>query len=91
MAENGPDCDEAPPFRDLLRQCEGLYRSCAEQYARLRPEIVPDPRAFVAQMVDLHRGLLLKVFAEIVQCGQHVGPDELRRILERVPLAGAVP
>ena len=78
MAEIGPDCDEAPPFRDLLRQCEGLYRSCAEQYARQRPEIVHEPRAFVAQMVDLHRGLLLKVFTEIVQCGQHVGPDELR-------------
>jgi hypothetical protein len=78
MPEREPDPDEAPPFRDLLRQCEALYRSCAEQYARQRPEIVPDARAFVAQMIDLHRGLLLKVFAEIVQCGQHVGPDEMR-------------
>jgi hypothetical protein len=75
-SETGPD--EAAEFRDLLRQCETLYRSCAELYACQRPEIVHDAPAFVAQMADLHRGLLLKVFAEIVQCGRHVGPDELR-------------
>jgi hypothetical protein len=70
--------DEAAPFGDLLRQCENLYRSCAELYACQRPEIVHDAPAFVAQMADLHRGLLLKVFAEVVQAGHHVGPDELR-------------
>src|SRR6516225_5522559 len=78
MAQAETDRDEVAEFRDLLRRCEALYRSCAELYACQRPEIVHDAPAFVAQMIDLHRGLLLKVFAEIVQCGQHVGPDELR-------------
>ena len=78
MGQTETDRDEAAEFRDLLRRCEALYRSCAELYACQRPEIVHDAPAFVAQMADLHRGLLLKVFAEIVQCGQHVGPDEMR-------------
>ncbi len=78
MAERDPERDEAPSFGELLRKVETLYRSCAELYACQRPEIVHDAPAFVAQMADLHRGLLLKVFAEVVQAGHHVGPDELR-------------
>src|SRR5438105_1085119 len=74
--ELGP---QVPPFQDLLEACEELYRRCAQEYAREHPELIQDsPEAFVARMVELHRGLVLKVFVEMAQADLHVGHAELR-------------
>src|SRR5438477_7335228 len=53
-------------FRAALKDCEDLYRTCATEYARSGADLHGEsPREFVARMLDLHRGLVLKVFLEI--------------------------
>jgi hypothetical protein len=69
--------DEQTEFRRLLEECRELYQGCAEEYVRRRPELVPDPAAFVEKMLDLHRGLVLKVFTEMAQADGRVGPAEI--------------
>jgi hypothetical protein len=89
MSENDPDRDEAPPFRDLLRQCEALYRSCAEQYARQRPEIIDDPRAFIDQTVELTTLQPEDVVLEGVPEAAWAGPEaEARQFRLTCPQCG---
>jgi hypothetical protein len=70
--------NEAPAFRELLRDCERLYRSCATDFAERHPDLIHDsPEGFLERMLDLHRGLVLKVFVEIAHADQHISTREL--------------
>jgi hypothetical protein len=70
--------DEARSYRELLEECERLFRSCATDFAERHPELIHDsPEGFLERMLDLHRGLVLKVFVEIAQADQRISPGEL--------------
>jgi SpoVK/Ycf46/Vps4 family AAA+-type ATPase len=59
--------DPAPlvaDFRKAMQDLEELYRTAGLEVARSHPELTEDaPREFVNRMLDLHRGLLIKVYA----------------------------
>jgi len=56
-------------LRESLGECEALYRAAARRCTSQCPHRVPgDPRKFVRLMIDLHRGLLIKILIEIGQC-----------------------
>src|SRR6266436_1627653 len=53
-------------FRTALDDCDRLYRSSAQDVVHSQPELTKEAgRDFVHRMVDLHRGLLLKIFVEV--------------------------
>ncbi len=69
---------EIPSFAQLLDDCRDLYRRCAQEYAQLHPELMRDSAEdFVGRMVELERGLVLKVFMEMAQADHRIGPGEL--------------
>lgn len=69
-------------FRKLLRECEDLYRSSAMECVQRHPELIKQaPDDFVDRMMDLHRGLLIKVFVEIAHIDWKWKPSE--RLLAR--------
>ena len=56
----------AAEFRQALEDCEDLYLSAAQECARLHPESLNcTRREFIERMVDLHRGLVVKIFIAI--------------------------
>lgn len=60
-----------------LRECEALYRAGAYLCVRTCPDlIVGPPEKFPDLMLDLHRGLLLKVFFELARCDRRWHPAE---------------
>jgi hypothetical protein len=70
--------DDIPDFGQLLEDCRDLYRRYAREYAELHPELVRDSAEdFVGRMIDLQRGLVLKVFMEMAQADHRVGPAEM--------------
>src|SRR5712692_2894876 len=53
-------------FRQALEDCEDLYVASAQDCARLHPESLNcTKREFIERMVDLHRGLVIKIFIAI--------------------------
>jgi hypothetical protein len=69
--------DEAHAYRELLGECERLYRSCATQFIEQHPDLINDtPEHFLERMLDLHRGLILKVFVEIAQADERISRRE---------------
>ena len=55
-------------FRSALWACRQLYQVCGQESARFHPQLIHGtPEAFVESMLDLHRGLVLKVFVTIAQ------------------------
>jgi hypothetical protein len=69
--------DEARAYRELLGECSQLYRSCATEFADKHPDLMHDSAAgFLERILDLHRGLVLKVFVEIAQADGHVSARE---------------
>jgi hypothetical protein len=53
-------------FRQALEDCEDIYVAAAQECARLHPESLNcSKRDFIARMVDLHRGLVVKIFIAI--------------------------
>src|SRR5438128_581526 len=53
-------------FRRALEDCEDVYVSAAHECARLHPESMGGSRReFVERMIDLHRGLVLKIFIAV--------------------------
>jgi hypothetical protein len=70
-------------FREELKECEALYRAGACLCAHACPEkIGRDPDKFRELMLDLHRGLLIKVFVEIAGAGRRWHPAEREIALE---------
>jgi hypothetical protein len=71
--------DDIPGFHQLLNKCRDLYRRCAKAYAELHPELVCDSAEdFVGRMIDLQRGLVLKVFMEMAQADHRIGQAEMK-------------
>ncbi len=69
---------EAEAYRALLGECEELYRSCATEFAEQHPDLIHDsPERFLARMIDLQRGLVLKVFVEIAQADRRISSREM--------------
>lgn len=55
-------------FRRALDECRELYRGAGEQCAREHPELLPRcAERFVATMDDLQRGLVVKIYVEMVR------------------------
>lgn len=55
-------------LRQALRECEAIYRASAHLCADVCPSRIQGTRAdFTELMIDLHRGLLVKIFIEIAE------------------------
>src|SRR5262249_29367633 len=53
-------------YRKALEDCEDLYRSAALEVLHSQPELAKDARRdFLHRMIDLHRGLALKIFVDV--------------------------
>jgi hypothetical protein len=64
-------------LREELNECEAIYRAAAHLCRRICPENVGgEPSKFQELMIDLHRGLLIKVFVEISDCDRSWNPEE---------------
>jgi SpoVK/Ycf46/Vps4 family AAA+-type ATPase len=73
-------------LRESLRECEALYRAGAKLSASECPRrISGDTRKFVRLMIDLHRGLVIKILIEIGQCDRqwHAAEREVAKIVMR--------
>ena len=71
-------------LKDQLKECEALYRAGAWLCIKTCPEkIERAPENFRELMLDLHRGLLVKVFVEIAKCDRkwHAAEREAALIL----------
>jgi AAA+ superfamily predicted ATPase len=68
MAKRDPDdlSEFIDEYRETLADCEDLYRSAALEVLHTQPELSKDSRRdFLHRMIDLHRGLALKIFVDI--------------------------
>ena len=71
-------------FRDALIECKRLYISAAremlDQQGEKREAVRHDR---IRRMVDLHKGLAVKIYAQVVKADRHWAPEEqeLARIL----------
>src|SRR5262245_60655105 len=53
-------------FRKCLRDCEELYRSSAQECIDYHPQLIKGTTGdFFDRMLDLHRGLLIKIFVDV--------------------------
>ncbi|HMF12610.1 MAG TPA: AAA family ATPase [Gemmataceae bacterium] len=78
MPSDFDDDDSAQEYRDLLRECKELFRSCATEFTDQHPDLINDsPEHFLERMLDLHRGLVLKIFVEIAQADDRFSRREL--------------
>jgi hypothetical protein len=58
--------DFVAAYRQALEDCEDLYRSAALEVLHAQPEMSKDARRdFLHRMIDLHRGLVLKIFVDV--------------------------
>jgi tellurite resistance protein len=90
MADAIPDdrADLVDEFRRALEDCENLYRECAVECADARPGLTIEKRSdFFHRVLDLHRGLVLKLFVTVAYVDRRWTPEELvlaRALLEHV-------
>lgn len=64
-------------LRQEMNECESIYRAGAHLCRKTCPEkIQGDPDKFCELMVDLHRGLLIKLFVEVSDCERAWHPEE---------------
>lgn len=60
--------DIAPQLRRVIRDCRKLYTHCARQLGRRHKHLIGQSTAeFTEVMDDLHRGLLIKVYTEVIR------------------------
>jgi hypothetical protein len=65
-------------FLKAMEELRELYRSSAVECARAHPELTGEaPRDFLARMLDLHRGLLIKLYAGLFPLDWRGTPIEL--------------
>jgi ATPase family associated with various cellular activities (AAA)/AAA lid domain len=75
--------DEAAAYRKLLRECERFFRSCATQFADQCPDRLQESAdAFIGRMLEVHRGLVVKVFIEIAKADHRVSQRERKLAVE---------
>lgn len=64
-------------LREEMNECESIYRASAHLCRQKCPEMIQgDPDKFLDLMVDLHRGLLIKLFVEVSDCERCWHPEE---------------
>jgi hypothetical protein len=64
-------------LRQEMNECESIYRAGAHLCRTTCPEKIDgDPDKFCELMVDLHRGLLIKLFVEVSDCERRWHPAE---------------
>lgn len=61
----------------LLDEGQGLYRTCAAEYALGNPKIITDAETFTSQINDLFRGLIIKVLHGVVAADRKLGLNEI--------------
>lgn len=65
-------------FINDLKDCEHLFRAAASETAQSQPNLSGRNRSeFVQRMADLHAGVLLKLFLEIIDADARPHPAEL--------------
>jgi AAA+ superfamily predicted ATPase len=70
-------------FRGALEDCRDLYHAGAIECLRTHPEMADTSQdEFVQRMVDLHRGLLLKLFVEVAYVDRRWTEEELVLAIE---------
>src|SRR2546425_3468237 len=53
-------------FDKALEECKELYRTSGFEVAQYHPELIAEPpRNFMNRMLDLFRGLAIKIFVEV--------------------------
>jgi SpoVK/Ycf46/Vps4 family AAA+-type ATPase len=81
MAAKTREPDLKPLFREfnqVVQALETLYRNSALDYAKQRPDLVPDSADnFVNRMMDLCRGLILKIFVDMAEADHFWSDEEL--------------
>lgn len=66
-------------FRRALKDCERLYRTSAQECVQNHPQLISgSPAEFVARMLDLHRGLVVKIFVEVARVDRRLSTHEQR-------------
>ncbi|MFN3192026.1 MAG: AAA family ATPase [Aureliella sp.] len=55
-------------LRQLLEDCQSLYRSAARRAAHSKPDPFSSPEQYAELLDDLHRGVLIKTLVEIAHC-----------------------
>lgn len=64
-------------FREALVDCKNLYLSSAQYCITQYPALLPDgPQEFLQLMADLHRGLLVKVYASVAEADSRWSGNE---------------
>ncbi len=72
-----PDSELIAGFRSTLKACESLYRESGQLCARNHPHLIrQDPEEFVDLMLDLHRGLVVKLFVNMASADHQWTSDE---------------
>jgi hypothetical protein len=68
----------AREFTQAVQAIEALYRNSALDYADQRPDLVAGSKeAFVKRMMDLCRGLIVKIFVDVAECDRFWSDEEL--------------
>jgi hypothetical protein len=78
-----PAEDPLKPLERALRSCETTFLEGAWDCVQSCPEqLEPDPDGFTERMLDLHRGLVIKVLVEIARCDRKWSKLECRAALQ---------
>ena len=67
-------------FRDVLDKCRRLYLDAGREIAEQYPELIEGgtPNDFVSMMEELHKALLVKVFARLIEADRRSSPCKMQ-------------
>jgi len=66
-------------FRRALLECKELYRTSGFEIAQYHSELIAEsPHSFMNRMLDLHRGLVIKIFVTMAEADGPWTQEELR-------------
>ncbi|MBM4089817.1 MAG: AAA family ATPase [Planctomycetes bacterium] len=83
MNSDGPS--QASGFRDALVDCKRFFISAARECLRDQPDADANVRQeLIRRMVDLHKGLLIKVYATVARADRSWSPEEQQLAAELV-------
>ena len=74
-----------PQFRDAMKDCRHLYLSAAHDCLERAPDVVEQSRqAFLRRMVDLHKGLIIKIYVCVSEADLRWSREEQRLARELI-------
>jgi AAA+ superfamily predicted ATPase len=74
----GRELDIEKEFRRALHACKELYRAGGFEIAQYNPELIQEtPHEFMSRMLDLERGLVIKIFVAVALADGPWTPQEL--------------